>query len=292
MKYRIPPKIAVINSLAGYGRCSSTEALPIISAMKVQACPVPTSIFSNHTGFSTHYGTDFTQHMTGYLSQWDALDLVFDGIYCGFLGNKEQIPIVSDFIRRQKAKGCSMVLVDPVMGDHGKTYRTITASHCSSLKELVRLADIITPNITEACLLTATPWRENGWQENELIRLCAGLHDLGPQKIAITGLRCRAPENSGGSFMNYISQRQKGNPLPETSYIITPVAGPSRHGTGDIFASIAAADGVKGVPFSASVKKAADFISTCIRASQELQIPETDGVCFENFLNILTEEEQ
>lgn len=287
MKYQIPPKIAVINSLAGYGRCSVTEALPIISAMKVQACPVPTAIFSNHTGFPTHYGTDFTQHMRGYLSQWDALDLVFDGIYCGFLGNQEQIPIVADFIRRQKEKGCSMILVDPVMGDHGRTYRTITAAHCDALKELVSLADIITPNITEACLLTGLPWQESGWQEQELIRLCGKLHDLGPQKIAVTGLRCRTPKNSGGSFMNFVSQTQDNHPLPETTYHIAPVAGPSRHGTGDIFASIVAADAVKGAPFSASVKKAADFISTCIRASEELQIPETDGVCFENFLHTL-----
>lgn len=290
MSYRIPPKIAVINSLAGYGRCSLTEALPIISAMKVQACPVPAAVFSNHTGFPTHYGMDFTQQMGGYLSQWDALDLNFDGIYCGFLGNKDQIPVAVDFIRSQKAKGCSTVLVDPVMGDHGKTYRTITASHCAALTELVRLADIITPNITEACLLTDTPWREGIWQEKDLARLCVILHDLGPKKIVITGIPCRIAQKDG--FMNFISQRTVKNSHAETSCNITPIAGTSRHGTGDIFASIVAADAVTGYPFSSSVKKAADFISCCIRASDKLRIPEPEGVCFENFLNLLMEEKQ
>lgn len=287
MSSRIPPKIAVINSLAGYGRCSVTEALPIISVMQVQACPVPTSVFSNHTGFSTHYGVDFTAHMAGYLNQWDSLGLVFDGIYCGFLGEKEQIPIVADFLHRQRQKGCSMILVDPVMGDHGKAYRTITPAHCNALKKLVSLADIITPNLTEACLLTDTPYRENGWQEDTLRRLCEALHEMGPEKIAVTGLPCTIGQTKKDGFLNLTSERNPGAGTAALSQIITPAAGPSRHGTGDIFASILAADAVKGAVFSDSVRKAADFIAACIRASEELGIPEQDGVCFENLLHTL-----
>lgn len=287
MNDRIPPKIAVINSFAGYGRCSTTEALPIISAMKVQACPVPTSIFSNHTGFSTHYGVDFTEHMAGYLNQWDSLGIVFDGIYCGFLGKKEQIPLVAAFLQKQRQKGCSMILVDPVMGDHGKAYKTITAKHCAALKELVSLADIITPNITEACLLTDTPYHENDWQESELQGLCSALHAMGPAKIAITGLPCKTEGEHGDGFLNLISVQSPNGKAFTVSQIITPSAGPSRHGTGDIFASILAADAVNGTAFLNSVQKAADFIASCIRASEELGIPEQDGVCFENFLYTL-----
>lgn len=324
MSFRIPPKIAVINSLAGYGRCSTTEALPIISAMRVQACPVPTSVFSNHTGFPTHFGVDFTDYMAGYLKQWDSLGLVFDGIYCGFLGKKEQLPLVASFLKRQRQKGCSAILVDPVMGDHGKAYKTITPEHCSALKELVSLADIITPNITEACLLTDTPYQESGWQKPQLHALCAALHAMGPKKIAVTGLRCQAarnpdagqdscfldpvsePEdgfldpgagqdgcflNSGSEpedgFLNLISKQEKGSRSFTLSRILTPSAGPSRHGTGDIFASILAADAVNGTDFLTSVQKAADFISACIRVSEELHIPEQDGVCFENLLHTL-----
>ncbi len=286
--YRIPPKIAVINSFAGYGRCSTTEALPIISAMKVQACPVPTSVFSNHTRFPSHYGMDFTEQMTGYLAQWNALNLLFDGIYCGFLGKGEQIPIVIDFIRAQRQKGCPVVLVDPVMGDHGKAYRTISPSHCSALKDLVRLADIITPNITEACLLTDTPYREGFWPESELRRLCECLHALGPDKIVITGLPGSSLEDGPTSFLNFTSIRKTADSLIQTAGTLTPSAGPGRHGTGDIFASILAADAVSGKDFLSSVKKAADFISDCICLSEELQIPECEGVCFENLLDRLS----
>lgn len=287
MKYRIPPKIAVINSFAGYGRCSTTEALPIISAMKVQACPVPTSVFSNHTGFSTHYSVDFTEHMAGYLKQWDSLGIVFDGIYCGFLGKKDQIPLVAAFLQKQRQKGCSMILVDPVMGDHGKAYKTITAKHCAALKELVSLADIITPNITEACLLTDTPYHENDWQASELQDLCSALHAMGPAKVAITGLPCKTEDEHGDGFLNLISVQSPDSKAFAVSQIISPSAGPSRHGTGDIFASILAADAVNGTAFLDSVQKAADFISSCIRASEELGIPEPEGVCFENFLHTL-----
>lgn len=285
MNYRIPPKIAIINSFAGYGRCSMTEALPIISAMGVQACPVPTSIFSNHTGFSSHYCMDFTDCMESYLAQWDRLGVVFDGIYCGFLGQRAQIPIVADFIRRQKEKGCSMILVDPVMGDHGKPYRTITEEHCSELSNLVRCADIITPNITEACILTDTPYREKDWQAEELAQLAKQLHRFGPKRIAVTGLMHKA--DNSDSFINYISQTDPATQSISSGSYLAPVTGPSRHGTGDIFASILAADAVLGRNFTESVKKAASFIGTCISVSEELQIPECEGVCFENFLNTL-----
>ncbi|MBQ7841054.1 MAG: pyridoxamine kinase [Lachnospiraceae bacterium] len=286
MQYRVPKKIAMFNSFAGYGRCSTTEALPIISAMKVQVCPVPTAIFSNHTGFSSHYCHDFTDYMADYLKQWEKLDLKFDGVYCGFLGEIRQLPIVSQFLAHQRSKGCSMILVDPAMGDHGKFYRTITMEHCNAMKELIRLADIITPNITEACLLTDTPYQDDDWHPEELAQICRQLHSAGPSKIVITGLHSKSPEKGIDSFINYTSIRLEDNRLI-TASSVSPAAGPSRHGTGDIFASILAADAVKGNDFTASVQKAADFISTCIRASQELDIPETDGVCFENFLDQL-----
>lgn len=287
MSCRIPPKVAAINSLAGYGRCSATEALPILSAMKVQACMVPTAIFSNHTGFPSHYCQDFTRQLPDYLAQWDTLGLVFDGIYCGFLGNREQIPVISGFMNVQRDRGCPMILVDPVMGDHGKPYKTISADHCRSLRELVRQADIITPNITEACLLTDTPYKESGWQKDELEELCVKLHAFGPSKIAVTGLLQSSRAEACDSFLNFISERHPQSGSITTSENITRAAGPSRHGTGDIFASILAADAVRGCRFCTSVQKAADFISTCIRASDELGIPESDGVCFENFLEML-----
>lgn len=272
---RIPRKLAMINDIAGYGRCSTTESLPIISAMKVQACLVPTSLFSNHTGFPTHFMHDCTPYMRDYLNQWNALGFRFDGVYCGFLGSAEQVEIVKEYLA-----SCpdSLFILDPVMGDHGKAYRTITPQHCKKMRELLSRANIITPNITEACLLTGMEYRDSGWTEEQLILLTRQLHAMGPEQIVITGLR------AGEDYLNFISVRSDNY---STSIQRTHSAGHSWHGTGDIFASIIAADAVNGVPFTESVEKAACFVSTCIRASIELGIPETDGVCFENFLSLL-----
>ena len=250
MNLQIPKKAAVINSFAGYGRCSLTEALPILSAMRVQACPVPTAVFSNHTGFAAFACQDLTAFLPSYLEQWKQLNLTFDGVLCGFLGQAEQILSVSSFLSDQKSRGCQTILVDPVMGDHGKPYRTITPKHCQKLRSLIPLADIITPNITEACLLTDTPWKDGFWNESELSELCQRLHKLGPSKIVITGLPCLIHGKEG--FENYLSCRE---PFSQRA-CLTPSAGPSRHGTGDIFASILMADALNGVDFSVSVQKA------------------------------------
>ena len=184
---------------------------------------------------------------------------------------------LSSFLSDQKSRGCQTILVDPVMGDHGKPYRTITPKHCQKLRSLIPLADIITPNITEACLLTDTLWKDGFWNESELSELCQRLHKLNPSKIVITGLPCLIHGKEG--FENYLSCRE---PFSQRA-CLTPSAGLSRHGTGDIFASILMADALNGVDFSVSVQKAADFISKCISASNALQIPEPDGVCFEKF---------
>ena len=118
-------KIAVINDYSGFGRCSIAVAMPIISVMKVQCCPVPTSIFSNHTGFYSFYYEDFTDHMQRYIDEWKKLDLQFSGVCTGFLGSTAQISIVERFLtdfKRPETK----VIVDPVMGDYGKPYPTYT----------------------------------------------------------------------------------------------------------------------------------------------------------------------
>lgn len=294
---RIPPKIAMINDIAGYGRCSTTVSLPIISSMGIQVCPVPTSLFSNHTGFPVHFMHDCTAILPDYLEKWRELGLSFDGIYCGFLGSVAQIDIVRDFLASQRRNGagsaCStamspVVILDPVMGDHGKAYRTVTSRHCSEMKELLSMADIITPNITEACLLTGAGYRETGWSTEELTSLTEQLHAMGPAKIVITGMQ------EEGEFVNFISIKQEeGNSNGYRhgychGYCRMHIAGESRPGTGDIFASVIAADAVNGVDFFQSVEKAAGFVRTCTQASATLHIPREQGVCFENFLYLLT----
>ena len=268
-------KIAVINDFSGFGRCSIAVALPIISMMKIQCCPVPTSIFSNHTGFDSYFFEDYTDRMQPYINEWKKLGLQFSGIMSGFLGSKEQIQIVLRFFREFGTKD-NIIVVDPVMGDYGKTYSTYTPQMCSEMKKLAAYADILTPNLTEACILTDTPYHEEKWRMKEITVLAEKLSAMGPEKIVITGIV------QGEFIANYCYEKGKPGKIRRTHKV-----GTQRSGTGDIFASIIAADAVNGVPFGDSVRKASLFIKRCIERSTEMELPLTDGVCFEEFLGSL-----
>mgnify|MGYP001329650165 FL=1 len=267
-------KIALINDFTGFGRCSIAVELPIISTLKLQCCPLPTSIFSNHTGFDSYFFDDYTDRMEGYVEEWKKLDLSFNAICSGFLGSARQISIVKDFIKEFKTDD-TIVVVDPVMGDYGKIYSTYTDEMCGLMKELVAGADIITPNITESCILTDTPYSDMLY-EKDIVELAEKLSMMGPEKVVITGIV------QGTFISNYCYERKKEG---KKGYFVKALKiGAQRSGTGDIFTSIIAADAVNGVDFHKSVKKASSFIKKCIMKSIELDIPLTDGVCFEELL--------
>ena len=240
-------KIAAINDYSGFGRCSIAVELPVISAMKIQCCPMPTSIFSNHTGFDSFYFKDFTENMPPYMAEWKKLNLKFDGIVTGFLGSHNQIAIVEEFFKNFKTED-NIVVIDPVMGDYGNLYPTYTDETCQEMKKLVKYADILTPNLTEACIITDEPYRPD-YSNDELKKIAMKLVAMGPSKIMKVGTQ--------------------------------------RSGTGDIFASIIAADAVNGVNFHESVRKASTFIKKCILKAIEMDIPLTDGVPFEELLTTL-----
>lgn len=275
MAHNNQKKIALINDMSGFGRCSIAVELPIISVMKIQCCPLPTSIFSNHTGFSSFFFDDYTERMESYYEEWKKLDLKFEGICSGFLGSKEQIKIVSKFISKFRTKE-TIVVIDPVMGDYGKLYSTYSRETSLEMKKLVPLANIITPNITEACILADVEYHDK-WNERELISLAEKLSFKGPEKVVITGIV------EGDYISNLCFEKGK-----EPRLIKVKKIGKQRSGTGDIFCAIIAADAVNGVSLEESVKKASDFIQRCILRSIEMEIPLTDGVCFEEFLSTLS----
>lgn len=268
-------KIAVINDFSGFGRCSIAVALPVISAMKIQCCPLPTSIFSNHTGFESFFFEDYTDRMQRYADEWKKLDLRFSAISSGFLGSKEQIQIVLRFFR-DFGEEDTIIVVDPVMGDYGKPYPTYTQEMCEEMKKLVSYADILTPNLTEACILTDTPYHEEKWRMREIRELARKLSAMGPDKVVITGII------QGDFIANYCYEKGQEGKIRRTHRV-----GTQRSGTGDIFAAIIAADAVNGVPFQDSVRKASLFIKKCIEKSIEMDLPLTDGVCFEEVLDRL-----
>ena len=265
-------KIAVINDISGYGRCSVAVWLPIISYMGVQCCPVPTAILSNHMGYPNYYMDDYTDRMEEYIGNWEKLGLRFDGIATRFLGSVQQIAIVKRFIRTFAGED-TLVVVDPVMGDHGRLYATYTEELCNEMRELTGMADITTPNLTEACRLADIPYKERNWRKKELYAMAERISSMGPSRVVITGI----PQ--GGFIANYVYEREK-----EPQIIRTCKVGAERSGTGDVFSSIIAADGVNGVPFNRSIRKASGFVKKCIVRTVEQDIPRTDGVCFEDIL--------
>ena len=269
------PRLAMLNSFAGFGRISTTVALPIISVMQVQVCPIPTSVLSNHLAFPACAKQDFTEQILPFLKVWEQLELRFDGFYCGYLSNKEQMDSVQYFLNSKLLKEDASIIIDPVMGDNGKPYRTVTLKHIEQMKELVKQAHLITPNLTELCLLTDTPYTEKGWTTEKLTALCASLDPECEKQIVVTGIE------TGNELMVFI--RNKGN----ISEIHFPSAGANRHGTGDIFASILSANALKNVPLETSVNQAVDFICACIRDSEKAGIPLLDGVLFEQNLSRL-----
>lgn len=268
-------KIAVINDFSGFGRCSIAVALPIISHMKIQACPLPTSIFSNHTGFSNFFFDDYTSKMTEYIDNWKKIGLKFNGILTGFLGSDRQIDIVSDFIKDFRNDN-TIVVIDPVMGDNGRPYSTYTPLMCEKMKELACHGDILTPNLTEACILTDTEYMPDTFKIDRLFDIAVELGRLGPDKIVITGI------STSDSIGNVIYE--KGH---EPVMFYQTRVGHERSGTGDIFSAIIAADSVHKINFADSVKKASEFIRDCILVTEQFDIPPTDGVCFEEILHTL-----
>ena len=271
-------KLAVINDLSGFGRCSIAVELPIISAMKIQCCFVPTTIFSNHTGFTSFFLEDFTDKMRPYMDEWRKLELHFQGICTGFLGSPEQIAIVSDFLRDFKEKD-TVVIVDPVMGDYGKMYPTYSMETCLKMRELIPLADIITPNLTEACILAGIPYEEK-WSRKKLLWLAQNLSAMGPEKVVITGII------QGEFIANYCYEKGK-----EPCMFRTVKAGTQRSGTGDIFASVLTGGMITGDSFPIAMDRATKFCELVIKTTFSYGADTRHGVMLEKCLEWLAHRE-
>ncbi len=272
-------KLAVINDLSGYGRCSLTVALPVVSAMGVQCCPVPTSILSNHTAYPAYFFDDYTKKLPAYIGKWKELGFSFDGILTGFLGSAAQIDIVEDFIRHFAHAAHHtrpVVIIDPIMGDGGKVYSTLTPKLCDRMKCLASHADILTPNLTEACILTNTPYHPR-FSKKELSALFDCLASLSSARIVLTGV------DAGTCVANIIFDPASGEFLTLRKKRIAT----ERCGTGDVFSAVVSAGVLQGMPLKTAVQKAADFVCLCLKETAGYDIGASDGVVFEPLLKYL-----
>lgn len=268
------PRVACIHDLSGFGRCSLTTAISILSASGVQACPAPTAILSKHSQFKSFYFSDLTDSMPPYLKNWD--DIEFDGIYSGFLGSEKQIGIVSDFITDRKDSDYpTCIIVDPVMGDNGKLYATYTEGMREGMKKLVPLADLTTPNITEACFLTDTEYTGENISMDKARELAKKIEDMGCCRTVLTGIVKK------NSIVNMAYQ--------DGAFEFDEIRRDSRvfSGTGDIFASVVTAFIMKGTTVAEAVAIAGKFISEAIDYTIKAGTPLSDGVVFEPVLYTL-----
>ncbi len=270
------PRIAAIHDLSCFGRCSLTIALPVLSAMGCQCCPLPTALLSAHTGFPGNTFLDLAAEMGRIAEHWAARDLQFDAIYSGFLGSADQVDTVARFFDTFK-KSDTAVIVDPVMGDHGTAYRTCTPELCRGMRVLAENSDVITPNLTEAALLLDRPYEEI--RQADAYEVVRRLSLGGRRSVVLTGYSSEPGQTGTLCF-----DRDSG----ESKAVQTPREPQDFSGTGDLFASVLAGGVARGVPLFQAAQAAADFVRDCIARTLAEGLTEQDGVDFEPLLGQLT----
>ncbi len=270
------PRIAAIHDLSCFGRCSLTIALPVLSAMGCQCCPLPTALLSAHTGISGFTFLDTTDEMRRISAHWSQLSLHFQAIYTGFLGSAPQINLVEDFLRRFHAPD-TLLVMDPVMGDHGTPYKTCTPALRQGLRELVAQADVITPNLTEAAILLDIPYHES--QTADASELVRALSLQGQRSVVLTGYAA-APGQVGALCYDRDTRQVEA--------VQTDRVPQDFPGTGDLFASVLTGALTRGAPLLQAARTAVDFVGSCVARSVAEGAGKAEGVDFEPLLRQLT----
>lgn len=279
-------RAAVIHDLSGLGKCSLTAAIPVLSVMGVQACPVPTAILTNQTGFDSYYCDDYTDKIDYFTEEWKKLDISFRGIYTGYLGSSAQVKKILAFCDVFK-RDDTLLVVDPVMGDMGKVYDVFTPEFGTEMKHLVTHADVITPNLTECCLLTGTDYNEltsHANQDGYLERIEAMARPLllhGIQSIIITGIIHKEAADRTERYYNMVIEEDG------FEVISSPILGESYSGTGDLLASVVCAGMMQGKKSADCVRLAVDFLNAALQDTANEKVPRNEGLNFEPYLSLL-----
>lgn len=262
--------------MSGFGRCALTVAIPVLSAMGFQVCPVPTAVLSCHTAYSDFAIQDLTDFMPKCLEKWKKLNFEFECIYSGFLASHRQVGEVNKYI---DAYPEAIIVVDPVMGDEGEIYKTVDEELKNSMIELVQKADLITPNLTEAAVLLKEKYPENGISIPKVKEWLSRLAELGPQYVVITGVK-----TDSGKYLNAGFDKMEGKYYGRYIDYVPKVF----YGTGDIFASVMTGCILEGMTLKYAMAKAVRYIEMCIDATTADGDELKDGVYFESKLDFLS----
>lgn len=270
------PRVAAVHDLCGYGKCSLGIAIPVLSAAGIDVCPVPTSLFSAHTRFPKFYMHDTTPMLGDYLDAWREEGIELDGIYSGFLGSAEQVDAILRLYREYPG---ALRIVDPVMGDGGSKYPTYTDEMCEAMKGLVDGADLLTPNLTEASILTGIPYEGQDVDEAYVHRVMDALFEMGAKAVVIKGIVHEGEQ----IIRNYVAV--SGGEMEEVSGELLPYM---LHGTGDLFASGLCAAVYAGESLSASVEFACALVRHAMQITPDQPDYQVRGVSFESVLGDVT----
>ena len=267
------PRVVAVHALAGFGKCSLTVAIPVLSACGVEVMPLPTAILSTNTGFPGFVINPYTDHMESHAEHWKKIDCKVDALYSGFLSSEKQIEIV------QKIKqdfSPSLTVIDPVMGDNGVKYKTFTDTMCKKLAQLVSVADVATPNLTEGCILTNTPYGDGRFNQEEIKAICLGIQGLGAKNVVVTGIE--EEEQLGVAVL-----KEDGT----FAMLYCPKLPINMFGTGDTFASVLTGKLLTGSSLLDAVEQAMDFVLQAMEFSYTVEDYAVRGVCFEPVLHKL-----
>ena len=266
-------KVASINDLSGASRCSLTVAIPILYAMGINCCALPTAILSNHTGYNEYFFDDYTDKMPDYIEKWKSQNLQFDAIYTGFIGSGHQIDIVKRFIDDFRCENTKLI-IDPVMGDDGKIYTTYNNDMCTQMKRLINGADVITPNLTEACALCDIPYSGEEPKQKALEDMLFKLRDMGAKNIVITGVKSRTNNTVSNVVYDGSEIKSFTSPMNKVNYT----------GTGDLFASVVCGKIVRGYSVFDAVSFATEYIYKVGEYSIKAGLNINEGMGFEKFM--------
>ena len=271
-------RIVTIQDISCVGKCSLTVALPIISAMGVEAAIIPTAVLSTHTIFSGFTFKDLTSEIKPISEHWKKEGFKFDGIYTGYLGSFEQIDLMKEFFDDFRTEE-NIILVDPAMADNGKLYPTFDEAFAKHMATLCAKADMIVPNVTEACFMLGKEYKEK-YDEAYIKELLSGLSALGAKISVLTGVGF---EEDKTGVMGYDRIND------EYFYFEQPKLPGSYYGTGDIFSSTCMGAMTLGLDWKKALTVAAKYTAECIRVTFETPGSNTYGVDFERVVPYLLE---
>lgn len=264
-----------IHDISCVGRCSLTVALPIVSAAGIDTSVLPTAVLSTHTGGFTGFTfRDLTADIAPITAHWESLGLHFDSIYTGYLGSLEQIQLVLDIFERF-GQAPTLKMVDPVMADNGELYAIFPQTFPLEMKRLCAKADLILPNITEACLMLEQDYNPGPYTKNYIEGLLQELAALGPRQVVLTGVYFGADDLGAASYDAATGQICYATNARIEGYF---------HGTGDVFGSALLGGLMNGFTLADAVQLAVDYTQRSIDLTAQLGQEPRYGVCFERAL--------